>query len=196
MWRLHATKMTYIPIQQQKKGQRTHICLIKSLGNWSNSEINQPIGIIIKMISLVIFSGLCVLQSFVTTGTPSTHTCTEGPVGKVLDVPAHIPPLLLSETWMIWLFDDSLFGKSVSAPYVSNTPLACLWMLCPGLFERPVQLSNLEGGLGCVFRHAHRTVQKRSGLDSNACPRKHLKTAALLCLAFLSPPPLSLSLFF
>lgn len=60
-----------------------------------------------------------------------------------------------------------------------------LWMLCLGLFERPEQLSNLEGGLVCVFRHAHRTVQKRIGLDSNACSRKHLKTTALLCI-FLS----------
>lgn len=44
-----------------------------------------------------------------------------------------------------------------------------------------------RGGLGCDFRHAHRTVQKRIGLDSNACPRKHLKTTALLCFAFLFP---------
>lgn len=56
------------------------------------------------------------------TGTPSTHNGI--PLGKVLDISAHIPPLLLSETWMIWLFDDSLFLKSVSAPYVSNTRLA------------------------------------------------------------------------
>lgn len=52
------------------------------------------------------------------TGTPSAHK--GAPLEKILDISAHIPPLLLSETWMIWLFDDSLFRKSVSAPYVSN----------------------------------------------------------------------------
>lgn len=52
------------------------------------------------------------------TGTPSAHK--GAPLEKILDISAHIPPLLLSQTWMIWLFDDSLFRKSVSAPYVSN----------------------------------------------------------------------------
>lgn len=52
------------------------------------------------------------------TGAPSAHK--GAPLEKILDISAHIPPLLLSETWMIWLFDDSLFRKSVSAPYVSN----------------------------------------------------------------------------
>lgn len=50
--------------------------------------------------------------------TPSMHKGV--PLGKFQDISAHIPPLLLSETWMIWLFDDSLFCKSLSAPYVSN----------------------------------------------------------------------------
>ncbi len=52
----------------------------------------------------------------------STHKGTT--LGKIPHISAHIPPLLLSETWMIWLFDDSLFLKSVSAPYVSNMRLA------------------------------------------------------------------------
>lgn len=104
-------------------------CLISFLGNWSNSDENQPICIINRVISLVIFSGLCVFQCLTEycvhrQARAHTHTHSEGSVGKVLDVPAHIPPLLLPETWMIWLFDDSLFHKSVSAPYVSNTPLA------------------------------------------------------------------------
>lgn len=58
--------------------------------------------------------------------------------------------------------------------------------LCPGLFEKPVQLLNLEGGLGYHLWHAHRTVQKRTGLDSNACPKKHPKTTALRCIPLLS----------
>lgn len=68
------------------------------------------------------------------TGTPSTY---KGfPLGKVPDISAHIPPLLLSETWMIWLFDDSLFLKSVSAPYVSNMRLARHMNALPwGLWE-------------------------------------------------------------
>lgn len=52
------------------------------------------------------------------TGTASAHK--GAPREEILDISAHIPPLLLPQTWMIWLFDDSLFGKSVSAPYVSN----------------------------------------------------------------------------
>ena len=56
------------------------------------------------------------------TGRPSTHKGI--PLGEVLHISAHIPPLLFPETWMIWLFYDSLFLKSVSAPYVSNIRLA------------------------------------------------------------------------
>lgn len=52
-----------------------------------------------------------------------------------------------------------------------------IWMPCPGLCERPVQFSNLEGGLTCELRHAYRTVQKRIGLDSNARSRKHCPKA-------------------
>lgn len=52
------------------------------------------------------------------TGTASAHK--GAPLEKILDISTHVPPLLLSQTWMIWLFDDSLFCKSVSAPYVSN----------------------------------------------------------------------------
>ena len=36
---------------------------------------------------------------------------------------AYTSALLLCETCMIELFDDSLFPKFVSAPYVSNTEL-------------------------------------------------------------------------
>lgn len=40
-----------------------------------------------------------------------------------------------------------------------------------------MQLSNLEGGLARELRHAHRTVQKLIGLDSNARSRKLLPSA-------------------
>lgn len=52
-----------------------------------------------------------------------------------------------------------------------------IWMPCPGLCERPVQFSNLEGGLTCELRHAYCTVQKRIGLDSNARSGKHCPKA-------------------
>lgn len=52
-----------------------------------------------------------------------------------------------------------------------------IWMPCPGVCERPVQFSNLEGGLACELRQAYRTVQKRSGLNSSACSRNNLTIA-------------------
>ncbi len=45
-----------------------------------------------------------------------------------------------------------------------------------------MQFSKLEGGLACELRQAYCAVQKRIGLDSSACSRKHL--------------PMVLSLFF
>lgn len=48
-----------------------------------------------------------------------------------------------------------------------------------------MQFSNLEGGLACELRQAHYAVQKRIGLDSSACSRKHLPIA----MYPVTPPP-------
>lgn len=55
-----------------------------------------------------------------------------------------------------------------------------IWMRCPGDCKRPVQFSNLEGGLACELRQAYCATQKRSGLDSSACSRKRLPIAVPL----------------
>lgn len=109
------------------------------------------------------------------TDTPSTHKGI--PLGKVPDISVHIPPLLLSETWMIWLFDDSLFLKSVSAPYVSNMQSARHMNALPwGLWEASAVFKP-GGRIACELRQAYRTVQKRSGLNSSACSRNNLTIA-------------------
>lgn len=106
-------------------------------------------------------------------GTPSTYKGI--PLEKLLLISACIPLLLLSETWMIWLLDDSLFLKSVSAPYVSNVRLA----------RRATALPWGLWGAGAVFKPGGRIVlwaqtlalQMRIGLNSSACSRKWLPIA-------------------
>lgn len=117
------------------------------------------------------------------TGTPRTHKGI--PLGEVLHTSAHIPPLLLPETWMIWLFDDSLslnlFGHHMCVMW----GLPVMWMPRPGVYERPEQFSNLEGGSACELRRAY-SMQMCIGLDSSACSRKRLPVA--MHLAFYHSP--------
>lgn len=93
---------------------------------------------------------------------------------------------------MIWLFDDSLFLKSVSAPYVSNMRLARHMNALPlGFWERPVQFSNLEGGLACELRQAYCAVQKRIWLH-----QVHVQGNIFLLLCIQCSLSLFLSLFY
>lgn len=109
------------------------------------------------------------------TGTPSAHK--GAPLEKILDISAHIPPLLLSQTWMIWLFDDSLFRKSVSAPYVSNMRLARYLDASPWALWKASAVLQPGGRIDLWTQTCTPHGAKRTGLDWNAHSRKHCPRA-------------------
>lgn len=120
------------------------------------------------------------------TGTPSTHKGT--PLGKFQDISAHIPPLLLSETWMIWLFDDSLFCKSVSAPYVSNMRRARYLNALPwGLWETTAVLKP-GGRIGLWTQTCipHCAKAHRTGFKSTFKETSSQRSAARVRLSLFS----------
>lgn len=100
----------------------------------------------------------------------------------VPDISAHIPLSLLCETWMIWLFDDSLFLKSVWAPYVSNKPLAATWgnvNAAPSALWEAGPLFKPGGSIVPWTQTYILTAlcKKHIWRNSSACWRKHLSTA-------------------
>lgn len=170
--------------------------ILCQLTNWSNVaykadffSINRPLSIFIR-IKLDCRNFLwCVWFAWrrqdtdkpLSTDAPSTHKGV--PLGKFQDISAHIPPLLLSETWMIWLFDDSLFCKSVSAPYVSNMRCARSLNALPwGLWETTAVLKP-GGRIGlwtqtCILHSAkaHPTGFKSTFKEiSSPCSAAHVR---------------------
>lgn len=108
-----------------------------------------------------------------------THTKHKGTTqGRVLAISACIPLLLLSETWLIWLFDDSLFPKCVSAPYVSNMQFPFIKMLRPGVCERP-RTSHTWREIGLWVQTCILHWKKRNEPQSSPCSRKPFFIASL-----------------